>query len=54
MYHDVLKEGNGDHKFLRCPDLWDNNFDYLRSGIAYDKIELECAENIKAKPNGND
>ena len=21
MYQDLLKEGNGDHNFLRCPDL---------------------------------
>ena len=21
MYHNLLKEGNGDHNYLRCPDL---------------------------------
>ena len=37
LYYNFLKEGNSDHKFLRCPDLWDNNFDVLRSAIALDK-----------------
>ena len=49
-----MKKDNGDHKYLRCPDLRYNNFQVLRSAIALDKINLDYAENFKAKPTGND
>ena len=49
-----LKEVNDDNKILKCLDIRDKNFEYLRSAIALDKIDLECAENVKAKPTGND
>ena len=46
MYQKFLKEVNGDHKFLRCTDLRDNNFEVMHSAIA--------AETVKSKPTGND
>ena len=54
MYHKLLNKGNGDHKFLTCPDLIYNNFEVLRSAISLDKVEFECAETVKAKPTRND
>ena len=54
MYQDILREFNGDQKYLRCPDLQDNKFDFLRPTISLDKVDLECAETVKAKPTGND
>ena len=54
MYQNLLKEFNGDHKFLRCPDLRDNNFGVLHSAIELDKVGLECAQTVEYKPNGND
>ena len=54
MYHKFLKEGNGYHKFIRCPDLGDNNFEVLRSEITLDNVDIDCAETVKAKPTGND
>ena len=53
MYHNLLKEGNGDHKYLRCLDIWDNNFEVLRSEIAFDKVDYERAETVEDKPVGN-
>ena len=53
MYNDILKEFNGDHKFLRCTNLRNNSFEFMRSTIALDKLDLVCAETIKAKPDGN-
>ena len=54
MYQDILKKGNGAHKYLRCPDLWDNNFEVLRSEIALDKVDLGCTETGNSKPTRND
>ena len=34
IYQRIFKEGNGDHKYLWCPDVGDNNFDVLRTSIA--------------------
>ena len=53
MYQNFLKEGNGDHNFLRCPDIQDNNFEVLISAIALEKFNLECEENVKAKTTAN-
>ena len=47
IHQDILKEINGDHKYLRCPGLQDNNFKVLRSDIAMYKVYLECAETVK-------
>ena len=46
MYQNLLKEGNGYHKYLSCLDLQDNNFEVVRSKIAYNKISLSFAENV--------
>ena len=53
MYQKLLKEGNGDYRFIRFPDLRYNNFEVLCSVIALDKINLDCAENVKSKATGN-
>ena len=53
MYQNFFKEGNEDHKFLWFPDLQDKIVEFLRSEIAFDKIYLECAENVKAEPTRN-
>ena len=44
IYHIVLKEVIIDHKFLRCPDPQDNNFEVLRSSTVFRKIDLECVK----------
>ena len=54
VYQKLLKKGNSDHKLLRCPDLRYNNFEVICSVITLNKINLECAETVKAKPTGND
>ena len=54
IYQKLLKEGNGDHKFLRCSDICDNHFEVLSSEIALDKEDFECAGTVKDKPAGND
>ena len=36
-----------------CPNLLDKNFEVLRSEISLDKVDLSCAETVKAKPTGN-
>ena len=53
LYQDILREFNGDQKYLRCPDLQDNSFEVLSSEITQDKIDLDCAETVKAKPTVN-
>ena len=54
MYKNILKEGNGDQKYIRWPDLWDNFFEVMSSTIALDKVKLMCAETVKDKPTIND
>ena len=54
MYQNILEEGNGDHKFLRCLDLQDNNFEVLCSEIALDKVDIECEGTVKTKTTVND
>ena len=54
MHQRFLKEGHDDNKFLKCPDLQEKQFEVLRSEIASDKIDPDCAENVKAKTTGND
>ena len=53
MYQKFVKEGNGDQKFLMCPDLRDNNFEVLSSSITQDKTDPELAENVESKPAVN-
>ena len=48
MYQNILKEGNGDHKYLRCIDLCYENFEVLCSAITLDKVDLVCAETVKS------
>ena len=54
LYQNVLKKGNGDQEYLICPDLRDNNFEVLCSEISLEKVDLYCAETVKAKTSGND
>ena len=54
MYQKILKAVNGDRKVLRCPDLRDNNFEVLCSAITLDKVDLQFAATVKAKPSRND
>ena len=53
IWHSVLKEGNGDHKYLVCLDLWYNSFDFICTSISLDKLGLSCAEIFISKPTGN-
>ena len=53
IYRRLLKEGNGDHNYLRCPDLQDTNFYILRSATALENVHLTCAKKVKAKSNIN-
>ena len=53
MYQKILKECNGDQKYLRCPDLRDKNFEVLRSSMALDKVDLVYAETVQYKINRN-
>ena len=39
----LLKEVNGQHKYLRRPYLQDNEFEVLRKSISWDKIYVVCA-----------
>ena len=48
----LLKESNCDHKFLRCPDLQDNNFEVIHLEITFNKVCLDCAGTVKAKHTG--
>ena len=54
IYQNILKEGNGNKKCLRFPDIQDNKFDILRSAIVLDKVDQVCEETVRAKPTGND
>ena len=36
IYQRLLKEGFGDHKYFRCPDLQDNNFEVTQTDIQLD------------------
>ena len=54
MYQIFLKGGELDHKYLRCPDIWDNNYEVLIADIILYKVDLVFAEPVKAKPTIND
>ena len=54
MYQMILKEGNDDYTYLRRQYLGDNNFEVVFSEISLDKLDVDCAENIEAKPIRND
>ena len=49
LYQNILKESNGDHKYLRCPDIRDNNFEVMRPAITLDKVDQNCAETVEKK-----
>ena len=54
MYRNIFKEGNGDHKYFRYPDLRTNNFEVMCSDIEFDKVNMVCEETVKYKLTGND
>ena len=54
IYQRLLKEGNADQKYLRCPDLQDKNFWNIRSAITFNKADMAFAETVKPKPTGHD
>ena len=54
VYKRLLKEGNDDHKYLRCLYIQENKCKVLHGNITLDKIDLAFAEKIRAKPTGND
>ena len=55
LYHKIFKEGNGDQKLLRCPDLREKNLGFcvqkshwIRSTLSVQKmLKLKLSENIK-------
>ena len=47
MHQKLLKEGNGDHKYLRCLYLRDKQIEVIPSEIALDKVNLDFAELLK-------
>ena len=49
IYQRLSKEGNVDHKYLRCPYLWYKKFEVLRAYISLDKIDLAGAEKVGEK-----
>ena len=53
IYQKIFKEVNGYKNYLICPYVWYNNFEVLHSVIELDKVDLECAETVKAKPTRN-
>ena len=53
MYQNIFKEGIGGHKYLRCTYLRYTIFEVLHLEIELDKIDLDCAENIRSKPVRN-
>ena len=54
LHHNLLKEVNVDNKYLSCLDIWDKKFEVFRSLIALNKVNLDFAETVKAKPTRND
>ena len=48
----ILREGNGDHKYLRCPYLQDKFLGYVYRYFIY-KVEFVCAQKDRAKPTSN-
>ena len=54
IYQRILKEVKFNQKYLRCTDLQDNKFRVFWTAIALYKVDLVCAEIVKAKPIRND
>ena len=50
IYQIIFKEVNGYHKYLRFTYIQDNNFEFLRSDIALNKVDLLREETVRAKP----
>ena len=48
IYQIVLKERNGDHKYLRCTYLWYNNYEVLCIYTTFDKANLVCTDTLKS------
>ena len=53
IYKRLLKELSGYHKYLRCTDIWYNNFEVICSDISLDKVDLVFTETVKSKSTGN-
>ena len=46
IYQRIFKEGYGNHKYLRFPYLQYNNFNILRTGISFNKVDLVCLDRV--------
>ena len=44
MYKKLFKEGNGDHNFLRCPDLQENKFRFCVHQSHWIRMTLSVQE----------
>ena len=47
IYKKLFEEINYYHKYLRCPDLQDNNFEVLSRAIILGKVDLVCEKTVK-------
>ena len=54
IYQRLLKEVDGDHKYLRCTYVLYNNFKIQCATISLDKVELMFAETVKENLSEND
>ena len=45
----ILKEGNVNHRYLMCPELWSNNFEVIVAAISLNKVDLGCKDILIAK-----
>ena len=54
IYQNLLKEGNGNKKYLRCPDILYNNFGVMCSATALDRVDLVYEDTVKDKLTIND
>ena len=54
IYQRLLKEVNGDHKYLRCLCIKDKHFNIMCTDIALDRVNLAWEEKFREKPTGND
>ena len=54
MFQDILKYGDGDHNYLRCPDIWDKNFEVMHSAISLYEVDMARSETVDAEPTIDD
>ena len=47
IYQRLFEELNDDNKYLRCPDVQDNNFEVLIRASILDKVDLVCKKTVK-------